>query len=412
MLQKNQKRNFGVPHFRVGLLLQTGQALMRGVCHGVYEFLRANRHWHIVGDGQYPLLQWDQLSEWEGDGLIGIANSSEQIEAMVAAGVPCVNAGSRIIDKRVRTVATDSAAIGQVAADHLLACGLKNFLYMSELKWENERIRHQAFSDTVTARGDHRCDLLNLPVNEYIALDASAHYRPDLDGIADALNQAGKPLGVCTPNSVLARIVVEVAQQCGYRVPDDIAVIGVNDDPLICESTNPHLSAVIQPAERIGYLAAELLELLMHGKPVAEKTTFVQPLGVADRRSTDMMATEDNDVRTALRFIRNNAHTPIEVADVADHVAISRPTLEIRFVKEIGKTPGIEHRRVRVELAKKLLAETSDSITNVVFAAGFNSRQVFCNRFRQDTGMSPSQYRTQSRLEPQKNGAETLHGNL
>lgn len=374
---------------------------MRGICHGVYKFLRSNPDWQIVGNGQYPLLQWDQLSDWDGDGLIGIANSSEQLEAMAASGVPCVNAGSRITDRRITTVACDSEAIGEAAAEHLLACGLKKFLFMSELKWEDERARYRAFAAVVNSRGKDCCDLLQLPVNEYIGIDASAHYHPDLEGIAEALQKVEKPLGVCTPNSVLARIVVEVAHEQGYEVPDEIAVIGVNDDPLICESTNPHLSAVVQPSEQIGFVAAQQLDALMRGQTTPKPQTYLPPVGVANRRSTHMLAITDEDVRVSLQFIRDHAHEPIDVADVAEYVAVSRRTLETRFTKAIGRTPGVELRRVRINLAKKLLTETSDSITNIVYASGFNSRQVFCNRFRQETGMSPTQFRKQFALDPQ-----------
>jgi len=209
------------PSFRVGVVLQTGQDLMRGICRGVYRFLRVNWHWRIVGEGQYPLLDWNQVSGWEGDGLITTINSTEQLEMVLKTGVPAINAGSRIIDPMLPTVACDSKAIGAMAAEHLLACGLQNFLYLSELRWENERVRHDAFV-AVVAAANQKCESLQIPLNEYIAPDASAHYRPDLDQLADALIRVAKPIGICTPNSVLARLVVDVAQSCGFEVPDQI----------------------------------------------------------------------------------------------------------------------------------------------------------------------------------------------
>jgi LacI family transcriptional regulator len=396
MRQTKKKR---VPsEFRVGLVLQTGQAHMRGVSRGVYRFLRVNPHWRIEGEGHYPLLQWDQLSAWLGDGLIAIPNSPSQMEMLLQAEVPVVNAGTRFVDQKIQTVACDSKTIGKQAAEHLLSCGLQHFLFLSELTWENERIRHKSFAATIANAG-YQCELLPVPVHEYTDADASARYHPDMDQISDGLQRIGQPVGVCTPNSVIARFVVEVANSRGFQVPDQIAVIGVNDDPLVCESTNPHISAVIQPSEQIGYEAARQLDLLMRGESINEKNVFLPPLGIAARRSTDMLAVEDEDVREALRFLREHAHEPIDVADVAFKVAISRRTLETKFQKLVGRTPALELRRVRLELAKRLLVDTRDPVTNIVFAAGFNSRQVFSTLFRRETGMTPTEYRRQFHVE-------------
>lgn len=386
------------PTYHVGLVVQTGQSLMRGIIRGIYQFIRVNRHWRIRGDGQYPLLQWDQVPDWQGDGLIAVLNNEEHLQILLNARVPVVNAGSRLVDPRISTVACNSRDIGRMAAEHLMDCGLKNFLFLSELRWDNERIRYEAFTGALAEAG-FRCEALKLKVNEYFAADASGHYLPDLQEIAVALMHAPKPLGVCTPNSELARTVVEVAQECGFEVPDDIAVIGVNDDPLICESTVPHLSAVVQPAEQIGYEAAVRLDAAMSGRQVEPCATLLPPLGIAARQSTDTLAVEDEDVREALKFIREHAHQPIEVKDITDHVAVSRRTLETKFRTTVGRTPALELRRVRLELAKKLLAETNDPITSVVFASGFNSRQVFSSMFRRATGLTPSQYRRNLHIE-------------
>ncbi|MCA9240543.1 MAG: substrate-binding domain-containing protein [Planctomycetales bacterium] len=395
-MARNPSNNPEIRH--VGLVLQTGQSLMRGITRGVYRYLRVNRHWRILGDGQYPLLHWDQLGGWRGDGLIAIPNSEQQLETLLGVGVPVVNVGSRIIDPRFATVACDSQAIGKIAAEHLMESGLKNFLFLSELRWENEQLRYQAFDAAVRDCG-LRCAPLRLEVHETIADDASGHYKPDLDLIAEALDAAQKPVGVCAPNSGLARLVVEVALECGFHVPDDVAVLGVNDDPLICESTVPHLSAVVQPAEKIGYRAAVRLDALMSGSALNTTPEFLLPVGVAGRESTNLLAVADDDIRSALRFIREHAQDPIEVAEIAEHVAISRRTLETKFRATLGRTPALELRRVRIELAKKLLAETSDPITNIVFAAGFNSRQVFSSLFRRVTGMTPSEYRRNHRID-------------
>lgn len=382
--------------YRVGLVLQTGQAHMRGICRGVFRFLQENDHWEIVGEGQYPLLDWKQLPKWQGDGMIAIANNRRQLKTLQNKGVPVVIAGSRFLDSSLPSVACDSEGIGTMAAEHLLECGLRNMLFVGELKWDDERIRHQAFVDCV-AKASVQCETLRLKVGEYTASDASAHYRPDQEQLAERLRAIAKPVGICAPNSVLARFVSDVAKRTGFAVPDDVAVIGVNDDPIVCESTKPPLSAVTQPSEQIGVEAANLLDQLMKGKKVKQRQTLLQPMGVIARRSTDVLAVEDEDLRAAMRYIREHADQPIEVIDVANNVAVSRRTLETKFKRILGRTPSLELRRARMELAKKLLMDSDQPITKIAFAAGFNSRQVFSNLFRRETGMTASAYRRRFR---------------
>ena len=382
--------------FRVGLVLQTGQAHMRGICRGVFRFLQENDQWEIVGEGQYPLLTWRQLTNWQGDGVIAIANNHQQFQALLKKGLPAVNAGSRILDNRLCNVTCDSQGIGALAAEHLLNCGLRNLLFVGQLKWEDEQLRHKAFVSRVEAAG-RKCETLRLEVGEYIASDASAHYRPNLSRLSEALQSVAKPVGICAPNSVLARFVSDVAHKTGFVVPDDVAVLGVNDDPIVCESTKPPLSAVAQPSEQIGVEAAKCLDLLMRGKVKTPPQVLLPPMGTVARRSTDVMAIEDEDVRTAMRYIHDNASQPIEVSDVASNVAVSRRTLETKFKRILGRTPSHELRQARMELAKKLLMDSDQPITKIAFAAGFNSRQVFSNMFRKETGMTASAYRRQFR---------------
>jgi LacI family transcriptional regulator len=314
-------------------------------------------------------LRWDQLSQWNGDGIIAIPNQESHLRTVLKMAIPVINAGSRLLDKRLTTVAGDNQIIGTLAADHLLACGLRSFLIIGEMQWENERLRHQAFESRIAATG-LRCKTMPIPVHESFASDASAHYEPDLNQVVAALTEIAKPVGIFAPNSVLARLVLQTAQGCGLLVPDEVAVIGVNDDPLVCESTNPALSAVVQASEKIGFEAAMRLESLMRGKAVTPTHTFVPPLGIAARRSTDMLAVNDEDVVGALRFIRDRAHEPIDVSDVAEHICVSRRSLETKMQKAIGRTPALELQRVRLKNADLSVPADYRSIIAIALAAG------------------------------------------
>ena len=200
------------PEFVVGLLLQTGQSHMRGVIKGVYRFLRVNPHWRIEGYGHHPLLQWDQLASWRGDGLIGIPENPSQLEQLLDLGVPVVNAGSRFIDKRITTVACDSEAIGREAAEHLLAVGLKHFLFLSELTWENERQRYRAFDKAITQAG-FRCDLLPIPSPGVAVPGCFGPIRPGPRATAGQSGTGAEARGCLHPQ----RRHVEVRRRGGHR---------------------------------------------------------------------------------------------------------------------------------------------------------------------------------------------------
>jgi len=265
-------------------------------------------------------------------------------------------------------------------------------------KVRNERQRRDGFTEAIRSAG-FDTKVLQVPMHERAGADNAIHYTPDLKNLVRGLREMTKPLGVFTSDSVIARSILEIAQNEGFLVPDEIAVLGVNDDPLVCESTSPPLSAVMQASEKIGLEAAHLLDRLMRGEEKKPREIRLPPVGVLARRSTDMLAVEDQLVATAICFIREHAHLPIEVVDIVEKADVSRRTLENRFVKAIGRTPGAEIRRIRLERAKRLLTETSDPITNIVYAAGFNSRQVFSSVFRCETGMTPSAYRNQFAID-------------
>jgi LacI family transcriptional regulator len=178
-----------------------------------------------------------------------------------------------------------------------------------------------------------------------------------------------------------------------------MAVVGVDNDELLCELADPPLSSVALNANAGGYRAAALLDRMMRGRLRKPVRLTVEPLHVVTRRSTDMVALEDSVVASALHFIHDHAGQPIDVADVVEHVLVSRRALEIRFKKVTGRTLLGELRRVRLERARRLLQETDLSLSRVASAAGFSSEVYLTQVFRQELGETPARYRRQVRAE-------------
>ena len=180
-------------------------------------------------------------------------------------------------------------------------------------------------------------------------------------------------------------------------MPEDVAVVGVDNDDLLCELCDPTLSSVALDAEQGGYNAAALLDGLMSGRVGEPRRILVEPIHVATRRSTDVHATEDRDLARAVRFIQDNIVRPIGVDDIVAHVGCSRRALELRFRRILGRSVNEEIRQIRIERAKHLLAETRLSVTRVAETLGFGSSNYMIRLFRHTVGQSPAVYRDRLR---------------
>lgn len=192
--------------------------------------------------------------------------------------------------------------------------------------------------------------------------------------------------------------MVEAARDAGFRVPDDVAVIGGYNDDLMSEIATPPLSYVDHFPEHIGYRVAELLARLMKGRKPPRSAILLPPAGVSVRQSTDTLAIDDVDVVDALKFVRDHAHEPITVEDVLDAAPVSRRVLEQRFVKYIGRSPAAEIRRAHLDRAKSLLTRTDLAIPRVAAASGFNHPEVMTRVFRRELGTTPTAYRRRHRI--------------
>jgi LacI family transcriptional regulator len=188
-----------------------------------------------------------------------------------------------------------------------------------------------------------------------------------------------------------------VCRIAGVAVPEEVAVLGVDDDELLCNLATPPLSSIILNSHRTGYLAATLLEQMLAGQTVAPEIHQVDPLGIHTRQSTDILAINHRDVACAVRFIREHAHDGINVEDVLSAVPLSRRVLERLFEKYLGRTPHEEIVRVKVARIKQLLSDTDQSIADIARAVGFRHVEYLSAAFKRVTGISPIAYRQQTR---------------
>jgi LacI family transcriptional regulator len=213
-----------------------------------------------------------------------------------------------------------------------------------------------------------------------------------------------KPIGILAHNDLRGRHVVDACRRLGIAMPDEVAVLGVDNELPHCEMCNPPLSSIVTDSERIGFEAAGLLDQLMNGKTPPAKRVLIPPLGIVVRQSTDVMATTDSYVAKAVRYIREHAAEGIDVGDVLRHVMISRTALDKRFLKVLGHTPHEEIRRVRLKRARELLAESDLTIEVIAERCGFRHGEYLGAVFLRDFGQTPGEFRAQQRMREGKYG--------
>jgi LacI family transcriptional regulator len=225
------------------------------------------------------------------------------------------------------------------------------------------------------------------------------HAHRSRPGCEDWLVRLAKPAGLLASHDIQGVQLSEVCHRAGLRVPDDAALLGVDDDDLLCKLARPPLSSVALPGERIGFGASRLLECLLKRRRIRVRnpTILLPSPGVITRQSSDVLAIEDDEVAAAVRFIRAHARESIGVAAVLAAVATSRRSLERRFRSALSRGVGEEIRRARLERAKALLSGTEMAGAHIARSSGFSEAKHLSTAFRQATGQTPMQYRNCSR---------------
>jgi LacI family transcriptional regulator len=328
-------------------------------------------------------------------GVIGRLLSPEIIDAIFALNLPTIGmdlndeqlADHRYVD-RISEIRPDSHKAGRMAAEHLLERGFRRFAFCGHPKNTNwSRQRCEGFCERLEEAG-FGCDIYQPP-----QIRSSLFWHHEYPTMMTWLESLQKPVGVMACNDTRGRQVIEACALGKIHVPNDVAVVGVDEDQVLSELSNPPLSSIALNGEQGGYQAAQLLHQMMLGKVKKPQSILVGPLWVTSRLSTDVVAIEDRDVASTVRYIRENARRPIQIADIVKHSGISRRALEIRFHRSLGWSIREEIERVRIGFAKQLLAETDLPVSKVAENTGFSGEDYFGKVFRRVTNTTLVQYR-------------------
>lgn len=379
---------------RVAILLESSTTWGAEANHGIARYIHAHANWSVFIEprGWYERLRLPP--RWRGDGILARVTSQRMAMELTATGVPVVNFSYiEVSAPKLVQVTTDQAALGRLAAEHLLDRGYRHLGYAGPVRYPHYVDRcGEAFIAALREAG--------LGGHVYRAATASkTHPGWELQHakLGRWLRDLPRPTAIYAWNGERGRQVIDAAGMAGLRVPEDLAVLGGDHDQVMAELCKPPLSCIDHGPRRIGYAGAELLAKLMAGESPPKRPLLFPPLGVIARRSTDGLVVQDEEVATAVRFIRENAHEPIQVEDVIARVPLSRRMLEQRFVRSLGRTPAAEIRRIRVERCKRLLANTDWSMKRIAAASGFNHPEVMIRLFNRATGKTPARYRRELR---------------
>lgn len=381
------------PTFRVALLIETSNRYGRDLLFGVHDQAQQDGHWAVTATEQgrrAPLPAW--LRGWRGDGIIARVDSPAIAAALRRTGLPVVDVSAERAASEFPRVSIDNAAVARLAAEHLLGKSFRQLAYCGDrrFRWSRERGRH--FRQLAAAAG-RSCAVFPEPV----AGGPSAGTDAELARLAAWLEHLPKPVGVFACFDGRARQVLEACQLSGRAVPDEVAVLGVDNDEVLCELSSPPLSSVLPNARRTGQEAAAILGRMMRGGRALACTLEVAPLRVVGRQSTDAVCVADRQVAAAVRFIGAHACEGIGVAAVLRAVPGSRTCLERKFRHWLGRTPHQLIAQCRLERARQLLAETELAIAEVAELAGFDSGSYLSVAFRRAMGATPLAYRRQHR---------------
>jgi LacI family transcriptional regulator len=378
------------------LLMHRWVGYLHGVQLGVAEYLLHRPA--LTATQFYP--EPDQIGRMLNsrvDGIIMFSSWHHPPELMQMK-VPIVDLSNWQDDQRYPRVSPDDVAIGRMAAQYLMDLGLRSFGYAGLEGVYFSGLRRKGFLATLTAE-----DLSAQELNETDYTLPAGTVVPENVNLAmlSWLLALPKPAGVFCSTDNRAAEVLEVCRLSGIRVPEDVCVLGVDNDELVTKVTHPPLSSIALPTHKIGFEAARLLDELMAGGEAPKEPILFPPTGVVARQSTNLLSIPDDDVLAAVRYIREQVHRQVTVRDLLRAVPVNRRYLERKFKQHLGRTPLQEIRRVRLEKAKQLLSGTDLSMPAVARRSGFPNAARLANVFHDSTGMTPTHYRRAFRLQDQ-----------
>ncbi|MFO8063071.1 MAG: XylR family transcriptional regulator [Spirochaetia bacterium] len=371
-----------------------------GIARGIIRYAKGRPDWLLYGHG-WMFSPLDDLADWTGDGVI--ARIEYAAEAELASQLPCpvVDVANTFPMPDVHVISNGDLETGRLAARHFKANGFSNFAFCGVAPAEWSRLRLEGFREEV---GRQELPVFEQPLEWWLEETYSVE-------LALFLSRLPKPVSVFACNDKAGLRVSSTCASEGIAVPDQVAILGVDNEDIPCELANPSLSSVALQLEKIGATAAARLDRLFGGNggellseaPLVSsggvelvdgaKPIVIPPLEVVERRSTSAYASSNPLVVEAFRLIRGEDGHRFEISDLVTELSVSRRTLESQFKHETGRTLHDAITLQRIRIATRLLRTTNLKLEAIAQESGFGSVQRFFAHFKRHTGTTPNRFR-------------------
>jgi LacI family transcriptional regulator len=383
------KPDAGPPH--VAVCVDKARAYGRKVLQGIADYTETVGRWSLYVDpeatGSYSA---DWLTNWRGDGILAYVESRATASRLRRSGIPTVEVFGHDLDLQLPQVGNDDEAIGSMAAEHLLACRFRHFAFCGYRKERWSERRRAGFELALKRRGFAAQHFFSARRGETLA-----DVQRDRDRLQEWLGALPKPVAIMACSDRHGQRILDALRRLNVVVPEEAAVIGVDNDEETCRLADPPLSSVKDHARKVGFEAARLLDRLMADPSRRERTfpLLIPPLGVAVRLSTDVTSVADPMIAAAMRCIREGACSGLQVADLQTRFHVSRSALYRRFHDALNRSPHEEILRVRLERTKRLLDESDFTLEHIAGLSGFQHSEYLSVAFKRETGTTPGEYR-------------------
>ena len=371
---------------RIVLLLETSREFGRQLIIGIARYARLNGPWTFYKEPIDLKSSIPHLTSWKPDGII--MRYTLVTKELLKLKIPTILAiHDSSYPKDLPVIKTDSESIAKIASKHFIEKGFKNIAFcgFENYDWSEGR---KSYFEQYNREAGIKTNVFIPPKNIQ-----NNNWENEQRHVRKWIESLPKPIGIFACNDDRGQSILEICKLLNLKVPEDVAVIGVDNDPMICEIADPPLTSIALNVESAGFEAARLIDKLMRKKKITRKQILVAPSHIVQRQSTDILAVDDPEVALAINYIKDNAKNKILVKDVVRTTSLSRRTLEKRFKKVIHRTIYNEIQQVRVEWISKMLIETSLPISQITSLFDFTDSEHISRYFKKEKGISLREFR-------------------